>query len=335
MVEAKEIQNIEPYNELFFISCYYNSMFSVLKYYNKSIMPFLVNCISKYIYNGNRQGIFFSVAHYPVIEVDELLRRMGVIIYSKQNNYNIIQDAINSILNNRPVIVTVDCFFMPIRSEFYMKKHAPHAILVYGFSNTTEMFSIIEQKNADSLNYCKTNLGYTDLFNSYKGFLELDNPYLIKTTYCEYDIDKSYDCHRNAINGYQKNYKLNITQKREDIEIGLKFLDSFIKDFELMLVDEFLLRQSIPKLLVGFNDIINTKKFEGYMLNNLFGIEGKLTKLNKEIGANWGLIRSKLIKYMFSSVYKPKEFTDLMNNLQYIYRDECLYLDICCNLINE
>ena len=40
MCDKKLLDNITPFNELFYKSCFYNSLFSVVTHFNKDLIPF-------------------------------------------------------------------------------------------------------------------------------------------------------------------------------------------------------------------------------------------------------------------------------------------------------
>lgn len=328
---TKSLYRIEPYNDLYFKSCFYNSMFSVINYYNKSIIPFLINSVPIYIYDCIEEERF-SLEYMDTFSREELLAKMDIVVFSKQNNTNIVEDIIDSINQNKPIIVNIDCFYMPIRTEYYLKSHWEHSILIYGYDNIKQIFNIIEQKYVDSLTYNKIELKYNDLINAYKGFLNLSAKNLKRDSYREYGLNQNDDLINNDSNEYINIFRQNIYNNCEDINKGLQSLENFLLDFEAIFMDEMALRKNANNLISGLNIIINGKKVEKYKLEKLFSKEHALSNLVLEIENNWNSIRYTLVKYMFSSLYNQQNFEKLKSKLITIKETENSYYDLICKL---
>ncbi len=317
----KKIDNIQPFNELFFINCFYNSLFSIINYYQKSIIPFLSNSILVYSYNSNNE-ISFSVDFISKYNDKELLGKMGIIQQPKKDTNHLIQDIIISIDNNNPILLSVDCFYLPIRPEFYLKKHCRHALTVYGYDNHNLKFYIIEQKHFDSLTYAKTEINCKDLLNGFKGYIELAPQNL---PYSEFELNNNKTI--NHINDSIYIYKENIINNYENIQNGLILMEKFISDYKKIFLNEFNLKQNCTTIIEGINKIINAKKAQNYMLNKLLHeVNHPLVKLSIEIENIWTFIRYKLAKYKFSTIYRQKDFIDLENKLIEILNNEINYL---------
>ena len=335
MDDIKNINSIESYNELFFMHCFYNSLFSVLNYHGKSIIPVLVNSIPLYKYDNNSEEISFSMDFISYLEVDEVLDKMGVEVITKNNNTTLVNDIIASINDGRPVIVSIDCYYMPIRPEFYLNKHWSHVILVYGYDDIKKNFNIIEQKFVDTLTYSKLELEYEHLINSYKGYLELEFDNSDKVSYCEYGLKNNYVESNSSMNEYSQIYLKNIYSGSKDIEQSLQLLKKFVEDFDMIFMDEQALKKYAKNLLNGLNAIINCKIVEKLKVQDLFEEADELIKLITETESSWNLIRNKMARYTFSSVYRQKDYVEIRSKLEGIYNAEVRYYDIYSKLYQK
>lgn len=325
-MDSKSLAGIEPFNDLFFRNCFYNSMFAVLNYYQKSILPFTINSVPIYDLDENEQ---LTMKYITTLEQGEVLNQNEVIVNTKQNNKNVVEDIILAINLDKPVIVDIDCFDMPMRTEFYQKTHWQHVILIYGYDNNRKTFNIIEQKNVDCLNYEKVEISYDDLINSYNGFLNLSAENLVNVSYREYGIMEK----TNLINQSEllSVFKENILNNKNVISYGLSYLDKFENDFDNMLLEDQSLRENIDNLIPGINEIINSKKVAKYNVENLFGKDHQLNKLICDIEKNWTAIRQTLLKFKFSSLYGKDNLFKIKDMLLNIKGSEQLYYDTIYN----
>lgn len=328
---ANSISKIEPYNDLYFKNCIYNSLFSVINYYNKSIMPFLINSIPIYYYNCDEEK-HFSIKYIDTYSTEELLEEMMIVVNSKQNNTSIVEDIITSIDKNEPVIVFINCFYMPVRTENYLKTHLEHPIIIYGYDNIRKVFNIIEQKHNDSLSYYKTELQYNDLINSYNGYINLTTKNRKINSYKEYRLKQNHNLLNNDSSEYIKIFKRNTYINYENINNGLQSLEKFILDFEDIFIDEIVLEKNVNSLVLGLNEIINSKKVEKYKIEKLFGKDHTLYILILKIEDNWSSIRYTLAKYMFSSLYNQQRFEKLKSIFIDIQDIEDTYYNLICKL---
>lgn len=314
----KKIHNIEPYNELFFISCFYNCLFSIIKYHEKSNMSFLINNIPLYNYQSLK-GNYLTINNLFAINTKELLEQIGIEELSKQNDMNVIADLISSIDENKPVLLNIDRYFMPGDEEFYLQRHKGQVILIYGYDEIQMTFNIIEQKHEDSLTYHKKTISYEDVNNLYKGYLQLLDINLSKNSFRQYYLKEDFQeekiDYKNLYLQANKNYE-------QDIKMGLQSLESFIKDYELLFLVEQNIRKNGASLLDGLNKVINAKKTEIKILHDLFGGEHHLTSLKIEVETKWSIIRSKLARFIFSSIYQKEAFINLQTILNDIYQLE-------------
>jgi hypothetical protein len=321
------LENIEPFNDLFFINCYYNSLFPILLYYKKSILPILINYVFSYNYKKELVNSSISSNYIPVKNSEEILSEIGIKLCVKVNNNNLIEDTIQSITHSKPVIADINCYYLPIRKE-YLKNHLIHTILIYGFNNLEKTFNIIEQKYGDSLSYQKSIITYSDYESSYYGVSELNDKDKKLACYYQYSLLEGYN--EDAVldvNNSIKELRMNLQSKIQYIDLGLVMLKEFLDD-STTIFSESALKQNINNLVEGLNSIVNAKRVEYYKMEKALGSMHQLTIICANIEKKWSFIRSKCVKYLYSSNYKQSDFQDVIKKISEIYFDEINYFNI-------
>ena len=118
------IEDIIPFNEVFYKECFYNSLFPVITYFKGDIGYFFANDIILYKYDDNSQkAIKFEVEYLSVQDENSVLDACGVGFQAREQVDDVVKEVKKSIINGKPVIVWVDCFYESIRMDTYKKQH--------------------------------------------------------------------------------------------------------------------------------------------------------------------------------------------------------------------
>lgn len=171
-LDAVVINEINPYNELFFESCFYNSLFSILKFYGCDITSVLRQYTMAYeskIVNEKMQMSGYGYWNKGIIQI---LQKAGVKFHSLYKTENILSETKWAIDKRQPVILWIDCFYESYRKDKYQKEHFKHTITIYGYSEEKQVFYILEHKNAYNTDYRKIMIPYNELVECYKGYIE-------------------------------------------------------------------------------------------------------------------------------------------------------------------
>jgi len=327
----KLLDRVKPFNEMFYKNCFYNAAFPVLQYYNRSILSFLVNDVILYTESKENEGEYINTEYVSIKPVEEILEKEGLEYQIKGVCDNVIEDIIHAISRDRLPIVSIDCFYEPIKPSSYMKEHWNHSLLVYGYDINQQVFHVIEHMHRDNLTYEKRILSFEDMRNSYEGYMK--NFYVKNDTmsYIEIYCDEFNNKCTLDIDTDTEKYK-HILAKNTAIEKKLiyKRLESFkifTEKYKQISIDENLLRENSSMLLKNFNDVINAKNVQKYELQQLFGIESEYFKLVNEICENWTYVRNVLARYQYTSVYKKEAFESSIKKLSDIYEIEQRYID--------
>lgn len=333
----KILNGIEPFNDIFYKNCFYNAAFPVLRYYNKSVLLFLINDIIIYTKNEQNDGEYINTEYVSIKPIEKILEEEGLKYESKKLCDNVIGDIINAISKDRLPIVSIDCFYEPIKISSYMKEHWNHSLLVYGYDTDQRVFHVIEHRHRDNLTYEKRILSFDDLKKSFEGYITNfytdADPMSYIEIYCD---DIKDECASNIdedMNRYRHILFENIDSQKKFISERLEIFKNFILEYEQISLDETSLHENALKLLNNFNDIINSKNVEKYKIESLFGIDSEYFKLIEEICGNWVYVRNALAKYIYSSFYKKEVFETSIKKLYRIYEVEHKCVDkILCIL---
>jgi acyl transferase domain-containing protein len=321
-----KLNNIEPFNDLFYKSCFYNSLFPAIKYFTRDIYPFLINDINVYRLNYCFDKIKICSSEYISLKTyEQLLNEAGLLCKHIEISANIIDDIRESINRNNPVIIWVDCYYEPIRQDIYLNEHLLHTWLIYGYNDVLKYFNIIEHNYRDNLDYKKQIINYDDAILCYNGCI--DN-FISKTPFPSFieiyinQHDKKLKEQYRNLDEYKNEYKSNIIKYKDKFFESLENIKLFTEDYKNSVTDIQLLNQISESLIAGFNAIINAKKIQLYILNRLFYDNPVIIKILENIVDNWEGIRSIILKFSYTSIYKQKMLEQSIISLDEIYKLE-------------
>lgn len=322
---SKVLSNIEPFNEIYYRDCYYSALFPVLRYFGKSICPFLLNDI--FLYQIDRNTKMLQLRGYSIKTETEILESLSIKCSMKMFTENLTENICSSICSNKPVIVLVDSFYESIRPDAYLKSHFPHFILIYGFDNLQKMFNIVEHRYRESFLFEHRIISYEDIINSYNGVVE-NLPYCACIpSYREYclNTDKN-SCGNASINNIYISVFINtMLDKIDEIYNGLEHLKFFKEFFSRHCFDEKWLKENADLLIDSFSKLINIKNAERYRISKVFGCHPEIITLIESITSDLNVARGIIGKFKFSFKYNPKSIYNTLSKLTAIYEKEIEY----------
>lgn len=312
-----KLEDIKPFNDLFYKNCLYNSLFSVVEFYGCQIDPLFSYDIFYYnvVIDGDILDHIISINEIknPAIIVKEDL---GLQFHSMLVSSEIFQDIQHAIQNNMPVIIWVDSYYLPYRKDTYQKKHLPHTLLVYGIFSDNAYLKIIDHDKYETLTYKKRGIATSDLKKAYEGYLKNYSSYGYDTFYKFWRGIRKYKQSESVISLYKENYKRN----KNIVSDGLMTISLLERYFLKIYQSESLLREQIENLLLKINYVMELKRAEKYVLQRMNGSDRAIELLN-EIDLNFKFIRDILAKYLYSKIYDEKAL------LRSIHFAELLHLE--------
>ena len=320
----KKIEGLQPYNEIFYRNCFYNSFFPIVKFYGGKIEEFLINDIPNYKWNSNDKSL--SIDFLAVEKMEEILRRQKINENKMYASKNIIMDIKKSIDEDKPVIIYIDCFYEPLRKDTYLKVHLPHTLLIYGYDDMEEELKIIEHRNKDGLTYDFKTLGYEELEKAYDSMLQRYYINELKHVYYDYKPDISRQV-KNENRSYWEIYRHNIRNNMDTLIQGVESIKLFQTALNDMVFNVDVLNQGAEQLTNTLNDIINAKIAEKYKLKLIKGGTSEVLQQLDDIIQNWSIIRIEIVRFMYSGVYEQSNFLPIKQLLNHVYLVENNYLE--------
>lgn len=166
--QCVEVQDIKPFNQFVFNNCFYNALFSVLQKYEISIPDFILNFEPRCL--PERKPFQIEFVNKESLEV--LLEKFNLELQGYDEKQNLIDCLKKAVTSGNPVILGVDCYYISIREDMYLKTHYAHSVTVFGFDESTKEVIVMEQINFESLSYQKRRISFEDISNAYFGYKE-------------------------------------------------------------------------------------------------------------------------------------------------------------------
>lgn len=282
------LDNIEPFNELYFESCFFNSFFPVVNHFSKDITSYLVNNRIIYQLDDNDE---LRVKYLTFESAESIMRRQGIGVETRYFCSDLIPSVIKAIEAERPVIIWSDYYYNPLRTDVFHKEHGEHTLMVYGFDEARMEFQILEHTNRDSLNYSKQIISYNNLEITYNAYREFNAK---NESYFEFYLEEA---HLDKTDHFER-YKNHIVCNKDEVTASLSGIINYLN----YLADRCLNGHPLIEGMDTLNAIVNAKKVESYTLFKLREYESthSLYLLSKELVEQWSLIRSLIYKLQIS-----------------------------------
>lgn len=322
------IENIEPFNDVFYRSCFYNSFFPIVNHFGKSILPYLANDVAVYSKKPENGGFNFDVDYISSQPINKVIEEEGLSVRIKGFSDDILKNIKKSVAQKNPVIVWVDCFYESIRNDLFQKEHWAHTILIYGFDDKKKVFHVIEHHYRDNLSYEKRIISYADMFNMCRGYAEKYQQ-IGQPSMSTFSLRKGCDDSDKHEQRYLQFFKQNVLDVKDLINDGLDCLRLFISDFEKKSLDEAAFFANGNNFISVLNSIMNAKEADRYKINHLLG--QRYMSVNNsldEIIGKWADIRKVTAKLVYANVYNAKKIQNVSHDLEAVYQMERKYHEL-------
>lgn len=359
------LDNIIPFNTVFYKTCFHNSLFPVVNHFNRSITPFAANDLFMYAINSSDPLLDAPIRNVTRKTIPVLLQEIGIHmvarahttaqpqeftptaediklldlfsshvdaceIRSRSDISSIIDDIISALVDHRPVIIWVDCFYESPRKDTFQKEHWMHTLLLYGYDDHARMFYAIEHTYRDNLTYRELQISYDDIFNAYQGFVSNYQPYTRMPTFYEFYTDNDH-LHTSS---YRYVFTTNIRDHQHEIDQGLEGLFSLIHSISRNILHETELQQHSDTIIKTLNAIVAAKQIEYHNMQLLLADHNVIDLLQKIVDS-WTLIRQVLIKYKYSQIYNHKKLLEIDQQLKLLAVLEQNYYTELFSVVSE
>lgn len=186
----------------------------------------------------------------------------------------------------------------------------------------------MEQKQWENLNYEQNTISFEILKLCYKKVVENYN-----NLFTFFEILKVPPV--SVDKGILKNNLLNCIKKYEhSLNAGIHSLKEFIFDYSNTVRNKDLLNNRMNAYINSFNSIINSKQAERYRIKYFFGETSDLYNYINNIIESYTKVRTYLVRYVYSSIYREDDFNKSILELKKILYEESNYLVTLCAYLN-
>ncbi|AIQ49401.1 hypothetical protein R70723_28595 [Paenibacillus sp. FSL R7-0273] len=320
------IEPIEPFNEIYYQSCFYNSLFPVIRHFQLSILPLLTNDWAVYEATRTGEEMLCGISHRTNKGLFEALAELGVGVERERLVGTVVNKIKSAVDMERPVILWVDCYELPLRKDTFRKKHLPHTILVHGYDDSTGHFHIIEQLQMENLSYDKKTIKMEDLERAYFGFdHEFNQGQMKLDSYYEfYKLNHAVPRISGEAEIYQELIKANMNGITEGLDHLLEFSELL---YGRLIQHAHLSVDYAAKQLDKLNSLILAKQAELYKLRLLEMEQEPSGAMLHSITNEWSIIRAVMAKYVYSSQFNAEQFSELPDRINKIYDAELQFYE--------
>lgn len=285
----------QPFNDLYYKSCLYNSLFPVLNVFGRNINTFLSSDMFVYTLDSAQAEPYLSAVCMESAPPEAILEQLHLTARyeSPQGGHGLKERLITGLARQSLFILWVDSFYEPARRDAYMKKHLAHTLLVYGYSEAQDQFIVLEHSHKDALNYRERTLAAEDLLNSYQGYRQ----HLMSSaqTYTLMEFPRVQQPYTYELLPDVNRLNCLYRTQRDAITQSLLTLSAF-KDHYTSQHWSYT-EQHVNRQIAGLNAIIDSKRAEKYRLERLLTERQAAAARLGEITGAWMDIRSDLIRY--------------------------------------
>lgn len=304
---------IAPFSGLYYRSCLFNSLFSVIDSFGLDIMPLLVNDIIRFGTISSKQGHLFGMEYISSKDLKQIIRDMGILIteHDYESDSELIEGITGSIKKNSPVMIWVDVFFASIRKDTFQKMHTPHTWIIYGLDEEERVFHIIEQEELENLRYGKKAVSYEELVQAYKGYMSRYRRVLqLPSLYCfsnQQMVRNIYESH--STEDYKTLFLNHFAHNKAAVYQGLDTLASFLTDMTKTAMTKEALQKKADEYTTIMNQIVNDLKAEKFKWERLNC--KSLVETQDGILELWNSVRRDIVKFTLTEKYNAEKFAKL------------------------
>ncbi|WP_052769821.1 amino acid adenylation domain-containing protein [Paenibacillus sp. IHB B 3415] len=285
----------QPFNDLYYKSCLYNSLFPVVNVFGRNINTFLSSDMFVYTLESAQAEPYLSATCMESAPPEAILEQLHLTARyeSPQGGNGLKERLITGLARQSLFILWVDSFYEPARRDAYMKKHLAHTLLVYGYSEAQDQFIVLEHSHKDALNYRERTLAAEDLLNSYQGYRQ----HLLSSaqTYTLMEFPRAQQPYTYELLPDVNRLNCLYRTQRDAFTQSLLTLSAF-KDHYTSQHWSYT-EQHVNHQIAGLNAIIDFKRAEKYRLERLLTERQAAAARLGEITGAWMDIRSDLIRY--------------------------------------
>lgn len=338
------------FNDIFYKTCFHNSLFTALNILNIDMECFYRNDHFMYWLSDNKDSLENGVkdtTDYSLLQLlkysnvncqmfthllsespadlvigknekkllDKTKQYIGKTDKSLRKRRELFSYDLDTALSKQHlVIVWVDCYYEKLRNDTYLKKHWPHTILICGQDKQKKEYVITEQSTVDALDYKIRNISKDEIKRCYYGFIENYSAAFDYPTFYELSVKKPADKQVKLVFGSGIDSKMNV-------ESLIKISDNI----KHAVASSETLANENGDIIELLNCIINFKKVQRYSILKVDPDASSGEILNTII-SHWQLIRDKILKSVYGR-YSAELLDDVIKQLNEIVKREYEFME--------
>ena len=311
------LEGVEPFNELFYYSCFYNSFFPIVRYFQKDILPFIINSIPVYMTKEKENYLIPAISYEPqhnfsLLKEECIRQNIQVEASTQVESIDWVKKNLNE---GKFVIAFVDCFYESLRTDVYLKQHIPHALLLYGYDDELQEYAILEHTNQEVLDYRPMKIGYQDFKLASEGFKEYFEEEMPIPALTSYKVNSCSGTEKSQ-NQLKIRYAEKCKQIWPDMCRGFENIELFAQNaLKENQNGEGYFTKILEDIIPCLNQIINAKKAELYMIENLHYTSNKFFEGKESILIKWEDFRAALYRFYLNKNYRKNSIEKLLVSL--------------------
>ena len=302
-----EMQNIIPFNDVYYVDCLHLSFFTVVKHFSGSIFSFIANDYFVYNLEQTVNGLSLKLEKQQVLSIIEMAEYNGITVESRYDYGNdIIGNITDALLSGSIVVIPVDSYYYrhPYHNLFYLTEHHRQTMIVFGFDSERKVFKIVDVNGFEwnTKNFCyKHEISFQDMVKCHEGSITFDQnaPTLIKVS-----KDNTNKVLSDDPRFYKGTMVTNMKLHKNDILKGLQNIRIFSENIEQFDID---------KSTVFTNKV--TSSGNQYKMKSILDNEYTYDPLMESIIDSWIIIENLIYKNEFKGRSERKKFTSQLNQL--------------------
>lgn len=162
------LRGIKPFNEFGLKSCYYNQLVTGYSTFGAEPRVVVADYLPLYAFSEESKTPLLNTV--SVLDEKHIRLLTGVQRRKHACVKNIGKFIKEHIDVREPVILPVDCFFLPYRADMFGLRHEKHFLLVYGYDTDNKLYYIVDHLFRNSAEYRKQKISAAELERAYRGF---------------------------------------------------------------------------------------------------------------------------------------------------------------------
>ncbi|MCR8844347.1 phosphopantetheine-binding protein [Paenibacillus sp. SC116] len=321
------LPDMEPFNDLYYRNCFYNSFFPVVNHFGGSILPFLLNDVIGFHHSEHTESAGgYELRYQEVQPIETLFSQFHLTVHTGSEFLNIVEEITQRIRQGHPVIVWIDSYYVPFRKDAYQKQHVDHTLLIYGCNEHSKKFHIFEHDRRENLTYKPCLIDYEDLVRACQGFQDHFQQREQRVAYYITEYNHSASQWKPKLAELQQLFANNQLQNRRLLNESMAVLHQFVGWIKAISSSEDLYKQQIEVIVETLNQILNAKQVEGYRLTALYGADAAVVAAHHACVEQWETIRKGSVRFLYVPTYQVDRIEAMHARLERLWEAEQQFL---------